>query len=62
MNQSHPTGERIPIDGVTILDVRVGRIQAVRTHYDTTACLQFLPAVLDAAIMTVGVPARGALG
>jgi len=42
MNQSHPTGERAPIDGVTIPDLRDGRIQALRRYYDTTACLQLV--------------------
>ena len=42
VEQSHPTGKGVPMDGVTVLDVRDGHIHAARSYYDTITFLQFV--------------------
>jgi ketosteroid isomerase-like protein len=42
VEQSHPSGKGVPMDGVTILDLRDGRIHAARSYYDISTFLQFV--------------------
>ncbi len=42
MRQTHPNGEVVPIDGVTVLDTHDGRITAARDYYNAAVYLRFL--------------------
>ncbi len=42
LQQTHPTGKAVPLDGVTILDRDGTRIRAVRDYYNAGVYLQFL--------------------
>jgi len=44
IQQTHPTGTSVHLDGATILDVHAGRISGVRDYYNTSAYLQFVKA------------------
>jgi steroid delta-isomerase-like uncharacterized protein len=42
VQQTHTSGKALPLDGVTILDVRDGQIAGVQLYYDRTGYLGFL--------------------
>ena len=42
LQQTHPGGTPVPIDGVTIFDLKAGRIAKVRNYYNASVYLQFL--------------------
>jgi ketosteroid isomerase-like protein len=42
LQQTHPNGKPVPVDGVTVLEVRDSRIQAVRNYFDMGVYLQLL--------------------
>ncbi|MCK6556437.1 nuclear transport factor 2 family protein [Candidatus Binatia bacterium] len=42
LQQTHPSGKAVPIDGVTLIEVRDGRIRRVRNYYNAGVYLQFL--------------------
>ena len=44
LQQTHPSGTAVPLDGVTILDRDGMRIRAVRDYYNAGVYLQFLRA------------------
>jgi steroid delta-isomerase-like uncharacterized protein len=42
VQQTHTSGKALPLDGVTLLDVRDGQIAGVRLYYDRSGYLGFL--------------------
>jgi ketosteroid isomerase-like protein len=42
IQQTHPSGESVPLDGATVLDVHDGRVQAARTYFNAVGYLRFL--------------------
>jgi len=43
LQQTHPSnGEPVPLDGVTVLELRNNLIQAARTYYDPSVYLRFM--------------------
>ncbi len=42
IEQTHPSGVPVPVNGVTVLDIQDGRIVAVRSYFDPSVYLRFL--------------------
>lgn len=42
IQQTHPSGRPVPLDGVTVLDLQDGRIKAVRSYYNALVYVPFL--------------------
>ncbi len=42
IQQTHPSGESVPIDGATVLTLRDGRIEGIRSYYNVAPYLRFL--------------------
>ncbi len=42
MLQTHANGELVPVDGITVLDTRDGRITAVHDYFNAAVYLRFL--------------------
>lgn len=43
IQQTHPNGTAVPLDGITLIEHDRGRIRHVREYYNAAAYLQFLP-------------------
>ena len=44
IQQTHPTGKSVPLDGATVLDVQGGHISGVHDYYNATTYVQFVKA------------------
>lgn len=43
VQQTHPDGKHMELDGVTVLETKAGRVSALRTYFNPVIFLQFLP-------------------